>query len=88
MDWAQAGPGGRGRFLLADPERIISEKFVVLDILAQDSRVIALGDLESRVRATGKLIRSEFAFDFTVEDGQITRFRLFEDSHAVAQAVA
>lgn len=61
---------------------------MVSDILADGNRVIGLGELASRIRETGKLIETEFAFDFTVEDGQVIRFRMFEDSFAVAQAVA
>lgn len=52
----------------------------------QGNRAIALGELESRVKSTGKLIVSEFAFDLTFRDGLIVRFRMFEDSFAVAQA--
>lgn len=55
--------------------------------MSQGDRVVALGALASRVLRTGKLIESEFCFDVTVEKGEIIRFRLFEDSFAVAQAV-
>ncbi|WP_407066918.1 nuclear transport factor 2 family protein [Hohaiivirga grylli] len=66
---------------------ITSEQFELKDILALGSRVVAIGELASRVNKTGKLIETEFVFDFIVEDGLIKRFRLFEDSFAVAQAV-
>ncbi len=82
------GRAGAADFYRQIQQRIISEKFVVSDILADGNRVIALGELASRIRETGKLIETEFAFDLTVEDGQVIRFRMFEDSFAVAQAVA
>ncbi|WP_223300537.1 hypothetical protein [Pantoea sp. At-9b] len=44
------------------------------------------GKLAPRVNNTGKLIETEFVFDFTVSDGLISRFRLFDDSFAVSQA--
>ncbi|MCP1713466.1 ketosteroid isomerase-like protein [Kerstersia gyiorum] len=66
--------------------QISSERFELKDTLAQGARVLGIGELASRVKRTGKLIESEFIFDFTVERGLITRVRLFEDSHAVAQA--
>ena len=65
---------------------IVSERFEVSEVLTSGDRAIAVGDLESRVKSTGKLVQSECAFDFTIKDGKTTRFRLFEDGFAVAQA--
>jgi len=48
---------------------------------------VALLELETRVTNTGKIIRTEAVFDFTVRAGLIVRFRLLEDSYAVSQAV-
>jgi uncharacterized protein len=80
------GRAGVADFYRELRQQVISEKFEITDMLANENRVVVLGELASRVRNTGKLIQTEFAFDFTVEDGQIVRFRLFEDSHAVALA--
>ena len=44
------------------------------------------GEFASRIKKNGKVIESEFAFEFTVQDRLIVRYRLFEDSFAVAQA--
>lgn len=82
----KVGKAGAAAFYAQIREQIASEAFEVHEILAQGNRVVALGVLASRVIRTGKLIQSEFCFDFTVEQGEITRFRLFEDSFAVAQA--
>lgn len=82
------GKAGAAEFYAQIRSEIISERFELKDILSQDNRVIAIGELASRVQKTGKLIESEFVFDFIVEEGLITRFRLFEDSFAVAQAAA
>ena len=82
------GKAGAAEFYRQIRELIQSERFEVADVLIQGDRAIALGDLESRVRSTGKLIKSEFAFDLTVKNGEIVRFRMFEDSFAVAQAAA
>ena len=80
------GRAGVADFYRELRQQVIAEKFEITDMLATENRVVVLGELASRVRNTGKLIETEFAFDFTVEDGQIVRFRLFEDSHAVALA--
>ena len=84
----KVGKAGAAEFYAQIREHIASEAFEVSEMLSQGNRVIALGKLASRVVRTGKLIESEFCFDFTVESGEITRFRLFEDSFAVAQAAA
>lgn len=82
----KVGKAGAAQFYAQIREQIASEAFEVREILVQGERVAALGMLVSRVIRTGKLIETEFCFDFTVADGQITRFRMFEDSFAVAQA--
>lgn len=61
--------------------------FEVQQIIADKEVAVAVGVLETRVVSTQKIIRTEFAFQFTVTSGLITKFRLFEDSFAVAQAV-
>lgn len=81
------GKAGAAAFYAQIREQIKSERFEVNEILVQGQRVVAFGVLASRVIRTGKLIESEFCFDFTVEQSEITRFRMFEDSFAVAQAV-
>lgn len=84
----KTGRAGVAEFYRQLRSLVTSERFDVSEVVVQDDRAIALGYLESRVKSTGKLIRSEFAFDFTIRAGRIVRFRLFEDSFAVAHAVA
>ena len=59
----------------------------VRTIIAEGQNAVALLELETRVNKTGRIIRTEAAFNFTVQDGLIVRFRLFEDSYRVSQAV-
>lgn len=61
-------------------------RFEVRSVLADGERAVILGELASLVRSTGRLIETEFAFDLTVKQGRIVRYRMLEDSHAVAQA--
>ncbi|WP_454812996.1 nuclear transport factor 2 family protein [Labrys neptuniae] len=60
--------------------------FEVRSVLADGERAVILGELASLVRATGRLIETGFAFDLTVRQGRIVRYRMLEDSYAVAQA--
>jgi ketosteroid isomerase-like protein len=64
-----------------------SVRFEVSNFLVGGNRAVVLGALESRVISTGKLITTEFAYDLTIENGQIIRFRMFEDSFAVSEAL-
>ena len=65
-----------------DPQR-----FAVPKILSDVDTVVVLGDLVTRVKATGRLIETEFALDITLRDGLIARYRLIEDSFAVHAGV-
>jgi uncharacterized protein len=53
---------------------------------AQGDTVVALGNYEWRVKATGKSFRSDFAHVFTVRDGKVTRFQEYTDSAAASEA--
>ncbi|RMX04220.1 hypothetical protein D8I35_15605 [Corticibacter populi] len=66
--------------------RIEPVRFEVQRVLADGETAVALGELASRVRATGRVIETAFAFELTVRQGQIVRYRMLEDSHAVARA--
>jgi hypothetical protein len=47
---------------------------------------VIVGELATRVTATGKLIESDIAIILTVKDGLIGRFQMLEDSFAVSRA--
>ena len=58
----------------------------LLDILASDGWAVIVGELTSRIKATGNIIGSAFAIILTVSDGEITPFQMLEDSFAVSEA--
>jgi ketosteroid isomerase-like protein len=60
--------------------------FDVEDILASDTRSVVIGALKTRIKATGKVIDSQFAIVLTIMDGRIGRFQMLEDSFAVSYA--
>lgn len=84
----KSGSAGAQDFYRQIREKITSEHFAIHEILSQGNRVLVIGELASRVISTGKLIETEFVFDLVVEQGKIARFRMFEDSFAVAQSVS
>lgn len=61
-------------------------RFDVQAILADDSRAAILGELASKVHATGKIIETAFALILTISSLEITRFQMLEDSFAVSRA--
>ncbi len=70
--------------------RVLLERirFDVHGVLADEKHAVVFGELASRVKATGKLIESPFAFilDVDAANGEITRFQMLEDTFAVSRA--
>ncbi|MFC7583281.1 nuclear transport factor 2 family protein [Nonomuraea antimicrobica] len=60
----------------------------VTRILVDGGDAVVLGDLVQTVKATGRSYTSPFALHLTVEDGQITRYHIYEDSLTVARALS
>ncbi|MGF6604218.1 ketosteroid isomerase-like protein [Paraburkholderia sp. GAS448] len=60
--------------------------FDIREVLASDDRAVILGHVRSRIKATGKLIDSEFAIVLTFAGAKIASFLLLEDSFAVSLA--
>jgi uncharacterized protein len=59
----------------------------VEDILASTNRTAIVGALQTRVKATGKIITTQFAIILTITGDLVTRFQMLEDSFDVSKAV-
>ena len=55
-------------------------------IITDGDDVVLVGRMVSEVRKTGRDIDTAFALHTTVQNGRITRYHLYEDTHAVARA--
>ncbi len=99
MEWEIAGDTGvlpwigqkSGKAAVTDfvtDSRALMERirFEVQDILAGKDRAVILGSRESRLKRTGKVVKTDFAIVLTVADREIVRFQMLEDSFAVSQA--
>jgi ketosteroid isomerase-like protein len=99
LEWEIAGDTGAlpwigkksGRAAIVDfvrDSRAVIERitFDVHDILAGDERAVILGSLASRLRRTGRIIKTDFAIVLSLAHGEIVRFQMLEDSFAVSQA--
>lgn len=101
VEWIEAGDpkfipfAGRGKGKRSANEffRIVSEttdvlKFEPHQYVAGGDRVVALGDWEVRGKATGKTVTSDWALDFTVRNGKVTRWQAYYDTSATQAAFA
>lgn len=80
-----------GRAALSDfvrEIRVLTEpiSFDVEDILGSETRAAIVGALQTRIKATGRIIRSQFAIILTIADETVTRFQMLEDSFDVSKA--
>lgn len=62
--------------------------FSVDRLIAGAEDVMALGHFRHRVVSTGAIVDSDYAIRFTIRDGLIARYQIFEDSLLIAAAHA
>lgn len=72
-------------FRIANEERTLRD-FVPKEFIAQGNKVVVLGYGAWTVTHTGRDFDSDWVHVFTVEDGRITAFREFLDSHLASEA--
>jgi uncharacterized protein len=58
----------------------------VSQVLFDGADAVVLGNITSTVKATGRPFDTPFALHLTVKDGRLTRYHLYDDSHAAAAA--
>ncbi|MFP3557832.1 nuclear transport factor 2 family protein [Paraburkholderia sp. SIMBA_049] len=63
-----------------------AERFEPVDFIASDDKVVVLGVQRWRVNSTGMTYEDEWAHVFTIESGQITKFKEYHDTEAEAAA--
>ncbi len=59
---------------------------VVERVLIDGTEAVVLGEIRQTARSTRRAYRARFALHLTVEEGLVTRYHIYEDSLAVAQA--
>jgi ketosteroid isomerase-like protein len=95
-DYAQTVPWIRHRTTRADVAenfRLIAEHHVpgqsdarVHAVLVDGADAVVLGEVAHTAKPTGRSYVAAFALHLTVVDGWITRYHIYEDSLAVAEA--
>lgn len=56
-------------------------------IMCEDTQAIIIGEFESRMKVTNKLVCSFFCIHLETENNLIKKYRLFENSYAVHRAM-
>lgn len=74
-------------FIQQHRRRATPQRILVKPVMAEGCHAMATGELETRVHATGELMRVDFAFHFTVLAGQITQIKVYESTRPVPEAV-
>jgi ketosteroid isomerase-like protein len=98
IEWRLAGPSElpyaglhRGRDEVAKFFQTLNqatefEDFEPREFFARGDKVVVLGHERQRVKATGKVVETEWAMVFTLRGGKIARFHNYEDTHTVVAA--
>ncbi|MFE0172210.1 nuclear transport factor 2 family protein [Streptomyces sp. NPDC059002] len=75
-------------YFTTHPTYIVKEEFTVERTLVDGTEAALTGHFRSRTVLNGALMESWFVLQLTVVDGEITRYRFYEDSRAIAHAWA
>lgn len=80
-----------GKPAVAEFFKLLSEnetfdRFEPLEFIAQNDKVVVLGEVAVTVNPTGRSYESDWVHVFTVHDGVVTSFQEFFDTAAVTKA--
>jgi|SwirhisoilCB2_FD_contig_31_24874772_length_696_multi_10_in_0_out_0_1 uncharacterized protein len=81
----------RGKEAAAEFFKLLSEnetfeRFEPLEFIAQNDKVVVLGEVAATVPSTGRSYESKWVHIFTVIDGRVAEFQEFFDTAAVTKA--
>ena len=68
------------RFFSRVGESLAIEAFQPTEFIVQGDRVIVLGSLRAKVKQTGLVYDNEWAMSWTLRDGRITKWQVYEDT--------
>ena len=80
------GREGVTQFFTRVGETLEFEDFQPNDFLAGGDRVVVLGHIRARVRATGRSYEMDWAMAWTLRDGKVAHFQVYEDTAAELEA--
>ena len=75
-----------GRFFSELLKTMQPTRFVIKDVIAENDKVVVLGEATWLVRSTGRTYDSQWVHVFTMRDGKVTRFEAHADTAAGERA--
>ena len=99
VDWSMQGPSvipwagaRRGRQQVAEFFALLGQtlefqRFEPREFIAQGETVVVIGYERSLVKPTGRTFEQEWVHVYTLRDGKISKFRIFEDTAAQVAAL-
>lgn len=60
--------------------------FEATDFCEGLNKVLAIGSNEAKVKATGKIYKTDWVYAFSLEDGKITSVQVYMDTQSIANA--
>ena len=99
VEWREPGPPDvlpwagtrRGREQVAQFFAVIAEtiefkQFEPQEFIAQGDKVVVLVHQQVRVKSTGRAFEQDTAQVFTLREGKVTKFHIYEDTAAIVAA--
>jgi uncharacterized protein len=92
VDWYDPGPsavthaghyhGRKGveQFFARVADTLEIQTFEPAEFIAQGNRVVVIGKLHARVKQTGRSYDNEWAMAWTIRDGRIAAWQVYEDT--------
>jgi ketosteroid isomerase-like protein len=80
-------PQGVAEFFRVLNEIVEYRDLSARETLAQDNRVVALGDSVAVLRANGRTVDQDWVMAFTIEDGKVTHYQYFDDTAKWVEAL-
>lgn len=84
------GRAGISEFFRLLANGLAIEHFDLLDFIAENERIVVLGNIRGKARSSGKPFETHFAHVIRIDanTGKIVEFRDFNDSATMAQAIS
>jgi ketosteroid isomerase-like protein len=73
------GPEEVGSFFGSVAETLDIEELAPTELVAQGDRVVMLGSVRARVKHTGRSYDNEWAMAWTLRDGKVAGWQIYED---------
>lgn len=68
------------------PQSFAPKAFIIKHLIEQDNQVIAIGRFRHLILSTNNIVGSDMAIHFSLRDGKIARYQIFEDSALLSRA--